>query len=450
MPPDPASIASMSVLTPATSARRGMRRILNNLAHLFGGKATAGVMSLVYLVIVTHRLGVHDYGILVLLNSYAILIGSVVAFSGFHGVVRYGTLALQAKDPAAFAHLVRFMALIEIGCGLLAILVAAALAPIVGPWLGWSPHTIRLAIFFSLAVLGTVRATPQGILQVAGRFDLIGLHQALASPGVRLVGSIIVLFAGGGLEAFVFVWLASSLVEGLLMWMLAWSSWKKLAPGQRVLGRTLGYGQRGDGLGRFILITNFDITLRELAPNLAPLTVGYMLGPAATGLFALAQKAAGILQQPGVLLGQASYAVFAGHSARGEVAALRKTTWRSVGLACAVALPLVLLLQAFGGRLMKLIGGSSFRGGKELLVMLAFASGIALATAPFSVSLTAIGKPQRSLTVGLIANLGLFPLLPLFLWEKGVDGAGVQAILQNLVAAFAIIWYFLQDSRTGQ
>ena len=449
MPPDPASMATLSV-SPGNPAPTGMRRILTNLAHLFGGKAAAGLMSLVYLVIVTHRLGAHDYGILVLLNSYAVLIGSVVAFSGFHGVVRYGTLALQARDPAAFAHLVRFMVLIEVSCGIVAIGIAAALAPVVGPLLGWSPHTIKLAMVFSLAVLGTVRATPQGILQVAGRFDLIGLHQALASPGVRLVGSVIILLLGGGLQAFVLVWLASSLVEGATMWLLAWPSWNKLTSGQRLSGPTFGYGKRGDGFGRFILITNFDITLRELAPNLAPLTVGYMLGPAATGLFTLAKKASVLLQQPGALLGQASYAVFADHSARGEFAALRTTTWRSVGLAFAVAVLLVALLQAFGSHFMLLFGGKSFAGGKELLVMLAVANGIALAAVPFTVSLTAIGKPQRSLIVGLVANLGLFPLLPLLLWKIGLDGAGVQAIMQSLVAGIAISWYFIADSRIAQ
>src|SRR5258708_25123910 len=188
MPPDPTSIATLSVPSAAGSAGPGLRRILTNLAHLFGGKAAAGLMSLVYLVIVTHRLGVHDYGILVLLNSYAVLIGSIVGLSGFHGVVRYGTLALQSKDTAGFAQLVRFMALIEIGFGIVAILVAASLAPIVGPWLGWSPHTVRLAMLFSLAGPGTGRATPQGILQVAGRLYLIGLHQALASPATRPAG----------------------------------------------------------------------------------------------------------------------------------------------------------------------------------------------------------------------------------------------------------------------
>ena len=448
MPPDPTSVLTVDAPGSAPATRSAMRRLLSNLAHLFSGKLAAGLMSIIYLIIVTHRLGVQNYGVLVLLNSYAVLIGSVVAFSGFHGIVRFGTLALQSGDQAAFRQLVRFMALIELGCGIVAVLVAAVLAPIVGPRLGWSPETVRLALPFSLAVLGTVRATPQGVLQIAGRFDLIGLHQALASPGVRLVGALILLFTGGGLDAFIIVWLASSLVEGAAMWVLAWPSWKKLAPKEPLLGPASG--RHFGGFGRFVLITNFDITLRELAPNLAPLTVGYMLGPAAAGLFALSRKAAVILEQPATLLGQASYAVYAGHFAAGELGALRSTTWRSAGIASAIALLLLLVLLAGGAHILSFVGGAGFGSAKTLLVMLALANGLALATTPFAVALTALGKPQRSLTVALATNLGLFPLLPLLLWKFGVEGAGLHAIILSSAAAAALTAYFIADTRRAQ
>ena len=205
----------------------GLVRVLLNLSHLLGGKAGAGLMSLVYLVIATHRLGPRDYGILVLVSAYAGLIGVVIAFSGFHGVVRYGALARERGDTAELARIIRFMGLVELGCGAVAVLIAAAAVPWVGPRLGWSPEAQAFALPFSLGVLGTVRATPQGVLQIAGRFDLIGLHQ-LVNPLVRLIGSLLCLVMGGGLVAFLGVWLASLIVEGVSMWLLARSSWHAL------------------------------------------------------------------------------------------------------------------------------------------------------------------------------------------------------------------------------
>lgn len=432
-----------SVARPAAGGS-GVRRILANLAHLLGGKAAAGVISLIYLVIVTHRLGAAEYGVLVLVNAHAVLIGSIVAFSGFHGVVRYGALALARGDHPGFARVVRFLAVLEIACGVAAIAIAATLAPLIGPRLGWSPETIALAIPYSLAVIATVRATPQGLLQLAGRFDLIGAHQAI-SPTIRLVGAVGVWLAGGGLSGFITAWLVAAVVEGLTMWALGIVAWRQLAAGERWRGPWRGVGRDEAGLMRFAMTTNLDITVRELAPNLAPVTIGWVLGPAAAGLFALAQRATSLLSQPTVLLSQASYAVLAAQAAADEVSALARTVWRSAAIATAAAVAVVAVLAIVGGRLLTLLGGATFAGGTTLLILVAASRAASLASTPLAAGLSAMGHPGRSMAVGLAANLGLYPLLPVLLWRAGIDGAGWHALAQGLFAAAALTWYFRRD-----
>ncbi|WP_233151146.1 lipopolysaccharide biosynthesis protein [Sphingomonas mollis] len=429
------------------AGRSGVGLVLANLGHLLGGKVAAGLISLIYLVLVTHRLGATDYGVLVLVNAYAVLVGSVLAFSGFHGVVRYGGLALESGDRAGFARIVRFMAVIELACGAVAVIVAALLVPLIGPRLGWSADTIRIAVPYSLAVIATVRATPQGLLQIAGRFDLIGLHQAV-SPLIRLIGALGVWFAGGGLIGFITVWLVAAVAEGIAMWGFGLIAWRRLAAGEPVRGPWRGAARDTEGLKRFILITNFDITVRELAPNLAPLTVGWLLGPAAAGLLALTQRATSLLAQPTVLLSQASYAVLAAQVARGELAALRHTVWRSVVLALSVAIPIVLVLALIGDWLLVTLGGASFAGGTLLMILVAGARTAGLASAPLAAGLTALGLPGRSMTVGLVTSLALYPLLPLMLWLFGTDGAGWHALLQNGVAIVALAAMFRIDAQS--
>lgn len=426
----------------ASADAPGLRRVLGNLAHLLGGKAGAGLMSLVYLVIVARRLGAHDYGVLVLVSGYVVTMGSLIAFSGFHGVVRYGAIAREAGDAAALARIVRLQAVIELGCGLLAILIAALAAPLVGPRLGWPPAAQGFAIPFSLGVIATVRATPQGVLQIARRFDLIGLHQTV-NPLIRLVGSVVLLFAGGGLIAFLLLWLVSLVVEGVSLWIIAFPTWRRLT-GQRLLGP---WRHREPGFGRFVVAANLDITLRELAPNLAPLTVGWMLGPVAAGVLALAQRATNVLQQPAVLLGQASYSVLAEQVARGDLAGLARTVWRGAALALLIALGITATLMLLGDRLLALIGGRSFAMGAGLLLLVALARGLALTTAPLVSGLAAIGRADRLVAITTVAGLLIYPLLPLLLWRLGLVGAGWHALLQALVAAVALAWFFRSDLR---
>ncbi len=436
----------MTEPTMDSRAESGLKRVLLNLAHLLGGKAAAGLMSLVYLVIVARTLGARDYGVLVLVNGYVLFVGSLIAFSGFHGVVRYGALALEAGDPARLARIVRFMALVELGFGLLALLVTAALVPFVGPRLGWSADAMTIAIPYSLAVFATVRATPQGLLQLADRFDLIGLHQAV-SPTVRLVGTLIVWATGPSLHAFLVVWLLSSLAEGAAMWTLGLVGWRKLIAGERLPGPWRGVLREDRGFGRFTLIANLDITLQELAPNLAPLTIGWMLGPVAAGLFSLAMRATNLLQQPAKLLSQASYAVLADQVAKKRFAQLRRTVSRSAALAGAIAAPIVLALWLAGDRLLPLIGGKTFRGGAAIVTLIAGARLCGLIASPISAGLTALGKPQRSMAATLATNLALYPLLPVLILWIGLHGAGLHALVQNVIATAMLIVFFARDAR---
>jgi O-antigen/teichoic acid export membrane protein len=443
--------AAPSVPPAATTAvdrnpmESGLKRIVANLAHLLGGKAAAGLMSLVYLIIVARTLGVRDYGVLVLVNGYTMFIGSLIAFSGFHGVVRYGSLAVEASDPARLARIVRFMALVEMSFGLLAVVVAAAAVPLIGPKLGWSADAMRIALPYSFAVLSAVRATPQGLLQVARRFDLIGIHQAV-SPLVRLIGTLIVWMTGGGLEAFLWVWLASSLAECAAMWLFGLVAWRKLMAAEPLRGPWRGLIRERAGFGRFILVTNFDITLRELAPNLAPLTIGWMLGPVSAGLFSLAQRATTLLDQPSKLLSQASYAVLADQVAKRRLDMLRRTVWRSASIGGALASPIVIAFWVAGDHLLPLLGGRTFHGGAAIVTLIAGGRLAALVASPIAAGLTALGRPQRSMTVTLATNLLLYPLLPVLIYALGLHGAGLHALAQNILATGMLILFFARDS----
>ena len=53
--------------------------IYGNLARLMGGKAIAGLVSLLYMVIALRALGVRDYGVLILVHTYTITVGGIIA-----------------------------------------------------------------------------------------------------------------------------------------------------------------------------------------------------------------------------------------------------------------------------------------------------------------------------------------------------------------------------------
>jgi O-antigen/teichoic acid export membrane protein len=419
-----------------------VRRIYKNLGLLLGGKAAAGLISLIYMVIAARVLGPEPYGVLVLVNYFAMLVGGIVAFPGWHAIVRYGVSLAAENRQDKLIRLLRFAAAIELTAGVVAVAVAAILAHVLGPRLGWSADAQALAIPYSFAVLATVRATPGGYLQILGRFDVLGLHN-IVTPLMRLIGTLVVVALGLGLKGFLIAWLIAALVEGISLWIVGLYFARKHLPNTKIWGAFEDIRDEHDGLSRFMLTANMDIMLGDLAARLTPVIVGGVLGPAAAGLYSIAHRTTIVISQPAQVLGQAAYAELARLVAHGEQkTAVRKTLMRMVGIALVSALPIVLILAFFSKQITILIAGAAFAGAATVMVWLAVARVVAMIAPPTSSALIALGKPGFSVASNLIASLGLLPLLPLFNALWGLPGAGMFALMQAMLLA-AMLSFFL-------
>lgn len=421
--------------------RGALRGIFGNTLRLLSGKAGAGIVSLVYIALAAHALGPTDYGILVLVHTYVLAVGGIIEFPGWHAVVRYGAQAIVAGDEQRLARLLKFAAALELACGIVAVVVAALLAPWIGAKLGWSQRAIDLSLPYSLAVLATVRATAAGYLQVTGRFGLLGAH-SLVPPVVRLIGAVVAWAGHWGLVGFLWAWLAAAVLEWAVMWIMAFAT---MPPSLRKLALSISpRGVRADnpGLLRFMLGANADVTFAELAARVTPLAIGWLAGPAAAGLFAIAQRATTVIAQPAQSLGQAAYAELAKLAARGQSAQVIATVARAAGVTMAIAIPVCLLFGLFGQTFARLMGGDGFAEAGGLMLWLAIARTVLLCAPPLSAALTALGRPSLSAAMNLAGSLGLVVMLALALplWGEAAVGPCVvaQALLTMTLLGLAL------------
>lgn len=419
-----------------------VRRIYGNLGLLLGGKAAAGLISLIYIVIAARLLGPEDYGVLVLINYYAMLVGGLIAFPGWHAIVRYGVQALAAGDEAKLVRLLRFVGAIEVSVGIAAVLVAATLAPILGPRLGWNAEAQMLAIPYCFAVLATVRATPGGYLQILRRFDILGAHN-IVTPVMRLIGTVIVVACGWGLSGFIIAWLIAALVEGLSLWLAGVYFARRHLIDQPLMGRVTDVRHEHPGLMRFMVTANADITLGDLVTRVTPLVMGWVLGPVAAGLYSIAHRTTVVIAQPAQILGQAAYAELAKLVAGGESGLdIRHALMRCIGISLLAALPIVLILAFFSKQITILIAGPAYAAAAGVMIWLAVARVIGLTGPPTSAALIALGRPGLSVMANMIASIGILPLLPILAAYWGLLGAGMHAVVQAVLAS-ALLGLFL-------
>ena len=421
-------------------------RIYGNLGKLMGGKSIAGLVSLLYMVIALRVLGPRDYGVLILVHTYTITVGGIIEFPGWHAVVRYGAQAATASDQGRLVRLLRLTGGLELACGALAVAIAAMAAPYFGPRLGWSPEAIAFATPYSFAVLATIRSAPAGFLQLMGRFDLLGIHN-LVSPLIRLAGAVIVLGLDGGLRGFLIAWLVAALAEWAAMWLLGWLVARNRLAGLRLLGTARGAIRENPGIWRFMIAANTDITFGEFAQRIAPLVVGWVMGPVSAAIYAVGQRATSVVAQPAGNLGQAAYAELARLiAAGGSGAEVRAVVARSVMIALAAAVPLLLFVAYFGRSIAELLGGAQFRAAGAIMIWLFSARTVLLIAPPATAALVAMGKPGRSVVANMLCSLGLLPLLPLLMMKFGLPGAGIHALVTALGVAMLLAGFLWHES----
>ena len=124
------------------------RRIFANAGLLLSGKTVTGFLGLGYISLSAHGLGLHDFGLLVLVQTYVQVIVGLTTFHSWQAVIRYGTISLEQSDNVAFQKLIQFTSLLDVVGVCIGFVIAWFIAPVLGPYLGWNDQIISYAQFY--------------------------------------------------------------------------------------------------------------------------------------------------------------------------------------------------------------------------------------------------------------------------------------------------------------
>ena len=409
-----------------------LARIFRNAGALLGGKAVAGVLSLGTLAVTARGLGPELFGTLILIHSYIKLVGGLTKFQSWQAVIHYGAASLEAKRVEDLRGLIKFTTALDLASALIGMAIAMGLAGLAGGWLGWGEETTSLVMLYSLLIAVTIKATPIGVLRLFDRFKLIALQSPL-SPAVGLIGVGLAYAWDGGLSAYLAAWFAAGLVESAALVILGW---RELA--RQNLLRGLNFSLRGlvdphPGLWRFVWATNIFTSLSAASSHLVTLVLGWLLGPAAAGLFKIAHQFASVLVVPAAALRRTIYPEFAKLAAKGEPRHLRKLMLRAGLISGSVAVIVVLVIAAIGEPLIRLIVGEAYAAAAELLILLAAGSAVLLYGFALEPVFFALGRPGIMLRLGVITAALNLVLIFLLVAQYGLIGAGVAALASTVV-----------------
>lgn len=403
------------------------RRIFSNAGLLLSRRAVAALMGLAYLALAAQTLGPESFGALVLVHAYVVVISRVTSFQSWQAVVRYGADCLSPERRTDLQGLLTFSLYLDIGSSAIGAAIAVAAMPWIGPQLGLGPDVVAMAQLYAVLALFMLRAVPNGVLRLFDRFDLLANIQ-LISPSIRLTGVALAFFTGAGLWAFLLTWFLASLAANLSLMAYAW---RELARQRMLKGfrpRLRGLITPHPGLWRFIWTSNLHATLALAKTHGTTLAVGWVLGPAAAGIFKIAAEFANVLVKPTSLLNQTVYPELAKLASSGAMARIGKVVRRAGFVTAAGAAGVVLLAALLGQPILTFAVGTEFLDAYPVMILLVLAAALGLGGFALDPAMFVMGRPDIPLRINVCVTLLYFPAFLLLLHLLGTVGGGIAVV----------------------
>lgn len=401
-------------------------RIFKNAGALVSAKGVAGLMSLAYLAIAARALGPDGMGALVLAHAYAMTIAGIARFQSWQAVIRFGVPMIAAGDKDAFRALARFTVRIDAASAVIGVALALIAAPFAARAFGWSENVLALVRVYAFAVPFLMAATPTGVLRLFDRFKMLGA-QMTVMPGVRLAGSIVAFALGGGVEAFLLIWIVSAFAYGGSLWYLGWRELAAHDLTPRLFGK--GARRRDPAWLPFMVKTNAASTLDLMNESVPVLLVGAIAGGAAAGFFQLGQNVTNLLAHPTNMLNHATFPELARVDTENGRGATLRVALKSAALATAAALPLIALFVLFREQIAVIVGGGAFRPAAGVIAGMALYQIIRIPTVVFDSAAVARGKAGYALAAQALGAAALAGGMIYLLPPMGVIAAAVALAL---------------------
>jgi len=409
-----------------------LNRVLKNFGVVIRGRGIAAVFSVGATGLMANALSATEFGLVILLHTYVMVIRGALNFRTFEAVVRYGIPLNDSGNRAGLRSLLCSTMLIDLSAAVLATLIGILAVPIAGNYLQWDAEMTSWAAVYSLVILSTANGTPNGILRIYDRFDALGVQLTIA-PALRFA----MVAAAWALDApksvFIIAWGSAFAAGHLYMFV------RGLVELRTHMSEKLWHGfrwrnvrDRESDFWKFVGVVYWQTNIDLLPKHVSVLLAGALLGPAAAGLFRLAREFSTVLTQPAVTLREVLFPDLT-RSFHAEDGGIRSVPFKAAIIAGSVGVGFV-IFSLFFGKPMLAIVGDEYVPAATLLSLLLLAASFDLASASLRAAAYAMGRAATILNIhigGIVTYVSLFFLLTPSL---GLKGPGLAAVFASLLA----------------
>lgn len=415
--------------------------------HIGIGQGAASVADLVQIALITHVLGLNDFGRLALALSFVVLVGQFFDVRVGAASTTFGARRLAARDADGLTGVIQLTYLIDVITGVAALAIVSTAAPFVGPHLVGGNGTWLILLYALTLLVSTADESSATILRLLDRFALIaGCTVGLEVLRIGLV--VCALVVSPSLVSVLLALVAFDLIQAVTFIVAATCAFR-LAEGRSLWRWSLPAFQERRQMLRMVFDTNLVSYARIAQVQLPTLLVGILSTPIQVGLYKVGTAAGAIvgrLADPayGAVLPRISRLWAAGR--RGE---LRRLVERATLVSAPVMVVAALSVIVLRDPILKILGGGGGSDAATVLVLACVAQAVNGALFWNIAVLYASGRSGLvavlAVAVVVIQTVLVVALVPFY----GGNGAAV-ALVAGMVVSNAVAALFSLRVLSGE
>lgn len=419
------------------SKDHNLKKLFKNASILFGGNVASSLIGLVSLAITARALGVEQFGILVLITTYVLIVDKLVNFQSWQALIKYGAETLEHKRDEDFKSLIKFGFMLDISTAIIGAILAASGVWFIGGWIGLEQEQKLMAAAYSVTILFHISGTPIAILRLFDKFKKTAIQQVYASA-FKLIGVSLAFIFNADLWWFLLVWALTDILGKLLLIIYAL---KELAYRQidNLLSSSIrNLSHRFQGIWGFVWTTNLHSSIKLGLKEMDIIVIGALIGPSGAGIYKIVKSIGSTLGKLSDPFYQAVYPDLIRSFTSKNFKNFSRLIYVPMKFLALIITVIIGAFFLFGEYVIELILGSEYVLAYYPALVYLIGVFIAIITFGFHPALLSVGKANLSFYTlvfcTLIYSSILIPLVALF----GLIGAALSYVL------FYILWSIIQ------
>ena len=419
--------AWMSVAWAASKHRR-----IRAVAHLLTGTSATVGLSLISITLTARALGPEQYGILALILTLGQACERLFSFQSWQPLIRYGATLTPERHRDDLRSLFKFGLLLDLAGSVAAWAVASLLALASHYVLGVSWHYVLVALAFLLSLLCNMNGTATAAFRLADRYRTVAYLQVVSAL-LRLMASVLAFALGWGVVGFAIVWAATQAAGSLLNIGFALHLQARLGVTRIVSARLSGMTERFPNVWGFTWGANISLTIWASAQQVDTLIVGWLVDPAAAGMFHIAKRISRVALQVGSQVEAVVYPDLSRLWAGGERTAFIRLLVQSEAILAGFGVICFITSLTFAKMVLEATAGAHFAAAAPLMSAQILAVAFMISGAASRAGLLAMGRQPAVLRTVLAAAATFYCLVIPLIGMMGAMGANAAHVLFGLV-----------------